>query len=265
MDDLERLEYVFDIQGYLVIPDVLTSDELAELNRLMDAQNLPGPKKRIRFGEAAGGARKSGPGFLACGKPFCDLLDHERTMPILRMMLGDWFRLDRIYGIYMDEGMEAGRLHGGNTPYSPGEYYHVRDGKIVNGFTVVSWNLTDTGPNYGGFCCIPGSHKGNFRLPDQIHEARDNDPCVIVPEAPAGSVVMFTEALTHGTASWRGKHQRRTLLYKYCQSQVAYGNTRVKMPEGIELSERQKIFFREPAEPRKYFDSLFEEEPQVQT
>ena len=86
MDDLERLEYVFDIQGYLVIPDVLTSDELAELNRLMDAQNLPGPKKRIRFGEAAGGARKSGPGFLACGKPFCDLLDHERTMPILRMM-----------------------------------------------------------------------------------------------------------------------------------------------------------------------------------
>ena len=76
---------------------------------------------------------------------------------------------------------------------------------------------------------------------------------------------MFTEALTHGTASWRGKHQRRTLLYKYCQSQVAYGNTRVKMPEGIELSERQKILFREPAEPRKYFDSLFEEEPQVQT
>ena len=61
MDDLERLEYVFDIHGYLVIPDVLTSDELAELNRLMDAQNLPGPKKRIRFGEAAGGARKSRP------------------------------------------------------------------------------------------------------------------------------------------------------------------------------------------------------------
>ncbi len=113
MDDLERLQYIFDIQGYLVIPNILTSDELAELNRLMDAQNLPGPEKRVRFGEAAGGARESGPGFLAYGKPFCDLLDHERIMPILRMMLGDYFRLDRIYGMYMDDGMKAGRLHGG--------------------------------------------------------------------------------------------------------------------------------------------------------
>ena len=25
MDDLERLQYIFDIQGYLIIPDVLTS------------------------------------------------------------------------------------------------------------------------------------------------------------------------------------------------------------------------------------------------
>lgn len=259
MDDMERLQYIFDIQGYLVIPDVLTPDEVAELNRLMDVQNLPGPGKRVRFGGAAGGARESGPGFLAYGKPFCDLLDHVRIMPILRMMLGDYFRLDRIYGIYMGEGKKAGRLHGGNTPFSPGEYYHVRDGRIVNGFTVVSWNLTDTGPDHGGFCCIPGSHKGNFKLPGQILEAHDDDPFVIIPEAPAGSVVMFTEALTHGTATWRAKHQRRTLLYKYCQSQVAWGNTRVTMPDGIELSERQKILFREPAEPRKYFDSLFDE------
>ena len=260
MDDIERLQYVFDIQGYLVIPDVLTSDEVAELNELMDAQNLPGPGKGVRFGGAAGGARESGSGFLAYGEPFCDLLDHPRIMPILQMMLGDYFRLDRIYGIYMDDGMRAGRLHGGNTPFSPGEYYHVRDGKIVNGFTVVSWNLTDTGPGYGGFCCIPGSHKGNFNLPGQIQEAHDEDPSVIIPAASAGSVIMFTEALTHGTATWHAKHQRRTLLYKYCQSQVAWGNTRVRMPESIELSERQKILFNEPAEPRKFFGSLFDEE-----
>jgi hypothetical protein len=215
MDDLERLQYIFDIQGYLIIPNVLTSDEIAELNGLIDAQNLPKPEKLGRFGGAAGGARKSGSGFLSYGKPFCDLLDHDRIMPILRMMLGDYFRLDRIYGMHMDDGMTGLRMHGGNTPFSPGEYYHVRDGKIVNGFTVVSWNLTDTGPDYGGFCCIPGSHKGNFRLPKQIREAHDEDPFVIMPEAPAGSVIMFSEALTHGTATWHGKHQRRSLLYKF--------------------------------------------------
>jgi hypothetical protein len=168
MDDLERLQYIFDIQGYLIIPDVLTSDEIAELNGLIDAQNLPKPEKLGRFGGAAGGARKSGSGFLSYGKSFCDLLDHDRIMPILRMMLDDYFRLDRIYGMHMDDRMTGLRMHGSNTPFSPGEYYHVRDGKIVNGFTVVSWNLTDTGPDYGGFCCIPGSHKGNFK---QIREA----------------------------------------------------------------------------------------------
>ena len=60
MDDLERLQYIFDIQGYLIIPDVLTSDEIAELNGLIDEQNLPKPEKLGRFGGAAGGARKLG-------------------------------------------------------------------------------------------------------------------------------------------------------------------------------------------------------------
>ena len=93
---------------------------------------------------------------------------------------------------------------------------------------------------------------------DRIREAHDEDPFVIMPEAPAGSVIMFSEALTHGTATWHGKHQRRSLLYKYCQSHVAWGNTRVTIPEVIELGERQRIMFREPADTR-FFESLFDE------
>lgn len=39
MDDEER--YLFDLHGYLVIEGVLSTGEVAELNQLLDAKNLP--------------------------------------------------------------------------------------------------------------------------------------------------------------------------------------------------------------------------------
>ena len=85
--DLELQQYLFDLQGYLVIHNVLGAAEVAELNRLIDAQRLPSPRERIRFGSAAG---LHGPdhGFLNWGEPFCRLLDHETILPILRLRLG---------------------------------------------------------------------------------------------------------------------------------------------------------------------------------
>src|SRR5262245_25052849 len=106
----ELRQYLFDLQGYLVIHDVLTVAELAELNRLIDAQGLPSPRESIRFGSAAG---KHGPdhGFLNWGEPFCRLLDHDTIMPILRFRLGDCFRLDRLYGIRMHKGQTIKVMH----------------------------------------------------------------------------------------------------------------------------------------------------------
>ena len=81
---------------------------------------------------------------------------------------------------------------------------------------------------------------------------------MVIPNAPAGSVILFTEALTHGTAAWRGKHERRSMLYKCCVSQMAWTSRRVVPPTNVELTPRQKILFREPADPYRHFPSLFE-------
>ncbi len=259
MSSLLTQEYLFDLQGYLVIKDVLSPEEVAALNRHIDEQQLPTPGKVQRFGSAPDGS-----GFLQWGKPFCDLLDHPKIMPILQFRLGDCFRLDRIYGMYMREGMPRGHLHADYGATSPtakvksGEYYSFRNNEIHDGFVVVTWNLADTGPESGGFCCIPGSHKSNFKLPPELAEAPEKAECVVSPEAPAGSVILFTEALTHGTAAWNGKHQRRSLLYKYCISHIAWTSRRVATPEGIQLTQRQQILFREPADPYRHFPSLFE-------
>ena len=69
----------------------------------------------------------------------------------------------------------------------------------------------------------------------------------MIPEAPAGSVVLFSEALTHGTAPWTATHRRRTLIYKYCQSHIAWSTRRVPPPASVPLTPRQQILFQKPA------------------
>ncbi len=288
MNDLELQQYLFDVQGYLVIKNALSAEEVAALNRLIDEQNLPPPEVSPRFGSAptlgssllaAEDVPESKPdnktkgdrtvpvgsGFLDWGQPFCDLLDHPAIMPVLRFRLGDAFRLDRLYGMYMRQGMSYGVLHadyGATSKQSeaePGEYYAFRSNQIYDGFIVVSWALSDAGGELGGFCCIPGSHKSNYRLPRQIDENFEQSPHVIIPEMPAGSVVLFTESLTHGTSTWHAEHERRSVLYKYCVSHMAWTSKRVEMPSSVELTPRQQILFREPGDPLRHFPSLFEE------
>lgn len=232
-------QYLFDLQGYLIVEDVLEAEAVAELNRLIDAQALGADVEQAR------GRLHSG-GFLTWGQPFVDLLDHERVMPLLKVILGDGFRLDHYYAIYLEAGAERLGLHGGNTPYDPPEYYHFRNGHMYNGLTVVAWNLADTGPTQGGFCCIPGSHKVNYPCPQEIREAHVEAGCVVVPEAKAGSVVIFTEALTHGTAPWRAAHQRRSLLFKYSPGQQSWSKNHIEPPDGVALTERQALLFEPP-------------------
>jgi hypothetical protein len=263
MIQIETMKYLFDLQGYLVIEDVLSADEVVTLNALMDRQELPEPGAAVseqRFGSS--GSDSEGVGLLDWGRPVCDLLDHSRIMPILEFVLGDGFRLDHYYGIYMRSGSEGLRLHGGSTPYDPPEHFHFRDGAMYNGLTVVSWNLRDTGPDVGGLLCIPGSHKSNYACPDEIQSAHEHASCVVVPEVRAGSVVVFSEALAHGTAPWKGTQQRRSFLFKYSPAQQSWSRNYPRPPEGVELSERQKLLFRPP-----YFNghpSLFGSEGAVE-
>jgi hypothetical protein len=50
----------------------------------------------------------------------------------------------------------------------------------------------------------------------------------------AGSALVFTEALTHGTLPWKGSHERRTLLYRYAPGNMVYGSEPSIHPRGYE-------------------------------
>ena len=279
MDEATELRnYLYDLQGYLVVEDVLDDAQVAALNAVLDERlaEVPedwqerrkddprGPYGTYRFG-MAGGSHGTSPGFLDWGQPFVDLMDHPTTMAVMRAQLGDCFRLDRIFGMRMRTGMPSGRLHsdyGASEPFTraePGKFYPQPAFQALHGFGVAAFNLTDSGPETGGLCCIPGSHNGHIKLPRQIRDG-EYDDVVVVPKAPAGSVTFFSEATTHGTMRWKANHERRSLLYKYCASQLVWSRARVTPPSGVALTKRQALLLAEPAGAGWFFPSLFEDD-----
>jgi len=236
--------YLFDLQGYLVIEGILTQEEVSELNCLISTQKLPPPSESIesqRFG-----------GFLSWAEPFRSLLDHPQILPHLDVLLGDGFRLDHYYGIHMAKDTAGLRLHGGGTPYEADEYYVFRK-QMHNGLSVVSWALTDAATGQGGFACIPGSHKANYPCPPDIRNFEREHGCVVEVPMQAGDVVIFTEALTHGTHPWKAPHDRRSLLYKYAPKHLSWSHYDPVWRADVrgQLTERQQRLLEPPYVPER--------------
>ena len=52
-------------------------------------------------------------------------------------------------------------------------------------------------------------------MPRDVARFERQTDWVVQPAMDAGDVLIFTEALSHGTAVWPADHERRTRLYKY--------------------------------------------------
>lgn len=233
--------YLFDLQGYLVVPDALDPARLAGLNRELDA-------RMAAAGEAASHRFMVPESLLSWSPDYAALIDNERILPYLHAFVGPEARLDHDYCDVIRAGLGpiGSHLHGGNTPFEEIYGYHVRDGRIRSALTVIAYNLRDVGPQDGGFGCIPGSHKANFPLPEAWKDLSRPAPPVRAVSAPAGSAIIFTEALTHGTLPWRGRHDRRTLFYKYSPPTMAWGARFYDAGALPGLTERQRAMLEAP-------------------
>ncbi|MDQ2730243.1 MAG: phytanoyl-CoA dioxygenase family protein [Armatimonadota bacterium] len=214
MTDSQR--YLFDLQGFLVVEDALTAEQVVKLNGVLDermALDMPEEKTTHRLGR-----------MLRWPEPFRTLFSNPVIAPYLIELLGDGFRLDHDYldVIRRGKGPIGTTLHGGSYPFDPSQYYHFRDGKFHNGLTVVAYNLKDVNPGDGGFGCVPGSHKSNLPFPGEWRDLETLHPYVRAVTGRAGSAVIFTEALTHGTLPWNGAGERRTAFFKYCPRPLAW-------------------------------------------
>ena len=265
----QHVKFFFDTFGFLVIDNVLNESELNDLNGIIDDKGITSTDiyqrvyddGTLRGTVPGGGAGEVGAGFLEWGPQFCDLISHPKLLPILRMIIGDGFRLDHFWGTWTNKGASALPIHGGVVPFTQTDYYFARGDRMYSGLTNVAWNLADSGGIHGGFMAMPGSHKSNFEIPKDLVSQEEKAFGIMSPLAPAGSVVIFTEALLHGAAPWVAEFQRRTLFFSFCPSHQAYSRKQAVPPTTVKLTTRQRNLFEPPSAPHS-FDrpTLFEPE-----
>jgi ectoine hydroxylase-related dioxygenase (phytanoyl-CoA dioxygenase family) len=269
----EREKYLFDVQGFLVVRGFLTPEEVARLNAAFDAnQDKRGEDGNSNTGDSTtlrtGKKRGFFGGMLTWEAPWCEpfreLLAYPKAIPYLNTMLGRGWRMDHSpFMLCGGEGSEGLILHGPGHNFDGVQYYIFRNGVMRCGMIVFQYQLADVNPGDGGFCCIPGSHKANYACPRKILEWESDPELLANPACKAGDLLIFNEATTHGTLPWKGKQERRSLLYRYSPKYLHFagGDYRSEFPQWVEeLTEAQRAVL-EP--PYVYHHPLIEDDGQT--
>ncbi|HLL89334.1 MAG TPA: hypothetical protein VK324_08525 [Tepidisphaeraceae bacterium] len=113
-------DFLFDLNGYLVLRDAVGSDLLARLNAAFDA--FP----EIPFGHWHGNAHRrdynSHVGYelhnvVECGQPFEELIDHPSWIDLVHRYCGE--AGSYVDGLFIDEAIAASARAAGTIPSTP--------------------------------------------------------------------------------------------------------------------------------------------------
>ena len=222
MNTKER--YFWDLNGYLVAKGVMSKEEIAEANEIVDRYS-----DRIEVGGStardstayAGTGRPMLPGILEFPEPDCNpfrnMLAHPAVVTRLRAMCEPGFRLD--HGpmfIVSVKGTAGHTMHGNGEPHRPHVAYGHQNGKPYVGGVTVAWQLNDCKTDMGGFACVPASHKSNYKMPAGVKTGDGDMGVTMQIVAEAGDVVFFMDsAQSHGAWPWKLDTGRRSILFKY--------------------------------------------------
>ena len=256
MNDTEK--FLFDLQGYIVVPGFLSPDEVSALNDAFDANwdQRRDDDNRDPSGNMAGSDRRGMfTGMLTWEQPHCrpfrDLLAHPKLLRYLDSLHGRGWKLDHEpFMITGSKGIEGLRIHGTtNVLFNGSRFYAYTNGQMRCGLLVVQYTLHDQNPGDGGLCVIPGSHKANFSCPPKITTWEEHQEVVYQVPLKAGDMVIFSENTLHGTLPWQADHDRRALLYRYTPKYLHYagGTYEVNQPAWVsELTEAQQAVLEPP-------------------
>jgi ectoine hydroxylase-related dioxygenase (phytanoyl-CoA dioxygenase family) len=245
----EAERYLFDLNGYLVVRNVLTKDEVALANASIDRhahEMVERSDTALRNAVKGTKLYGTGPGRKDLGgvlewerddsRVFKSILAHPRLVPLFHGILGKGYRMDHLpFVIMQDTGAEGFQLHGGTVDCSSGEYnphlaYTCHHGMIRTALLGVNVMLSDHNAGDGGFCIVPGSHKSNFKMPKGMVNGEGEDEyanLITQPVTRAGDVVLFSEGTVHGAKPWTApaNRQRRACLYRFSPATNVYGRS----------------------------------------
>lgn len=229
-------QYLFDLQGYLHLPGLLTPEQAGTLldaakrlerDALESASTSPKWKsvwgaqywQNPKHSYFAHGSNNHGQtlmvdDFWHFPDAFDFLIDYAPTLAIVRSVVqGD-------IGVNNSElrirypgnltGMHMGYPHGSGPKYR----YNILDGKIDCMMVRMIYFLHDVKADEGVTCFVPGSHLGRFPMPEP-RATVDREPGVIGIPVKAGDAIFFTENCRHGGFPNHSDRTRYTLHVGY--------------------------------------------------
>lgn len=213
MDDAQR--YMFDLQGYAVIKNVLPSAQVARLKEILDElERRPAAKLPPHVVESKPRTEKMLyiSNIIEAAPEFHALIDVPEVIDVVREVSLGLFRLNHTYAIYhWKDAMSS--LHMAGTPIHPKASYTAKNGQIFSLLTKAVFPIANHSVEDGCFAIVPGSHKSDFPRPfsDDPH----SHPGLVPVPAEPGDAIVFTEATTHGSYKNVSGRCRQSLFYCY--------------------------------------------------
>ena len=202
-------KYLFDMRGWLLIPNALTEAETEEMRDF--ALRLQHSPETIAEHERS-----------ALGGPLQKLADHPQVAgffneflayPRLSSQTCYGFRMESCHLFYRQLGDGKFSPHNGNGLFRfPGDshFYHCIPGKAHSGLTRTVWELNPVEKGCGTLLAT-GSHKAVYPAPESLQDP--NSPIWDEYTCPAGSLLFFTEALTHSARPWANPNIDRVAIF----------------------------------------------------
>ncbi len=205
----DEQKYRFDKDGWIAIPAVLSESECAEMRAY--SQQLHHDPESIPESERS-----------AIGGPLQSLTDHPVVVGFMNEFVAYpglssqecyGFRQESASVFYREVGDGHFGPHNGNGMLRfPGDshLYRCIPGKVNSGLTRVVWELNPVKEG-DGTLLVSGSHKAVFPAPSSIQSPES--PIWTSYTCPPGSLMFFTEALTHSGRPWINEHHPRTAIF----------------------------------------------------
>lgn len=232
-------EYLFDLNGFLILRNLLTPGEVAEGNALIDAipRELPrggwhGWVQREDHPEHRGISYQQ---IYELGGVFEAMIDHPRYLNYVLRFVGGQDTHDMYHGPgAIDENFfnlrgpgDAIPVHSGGHELASRTGYRYQNGRFLCGEINVLTAFTDIGVGDGATMVIPGSHKSNMIHPAFLRRNRveewsptgggsaDDVEGAIEIHMNAGDALLFVDSLCHGSARRVIAGERRISVFRF--------------------------------------------------
>ncbi|MBS0663901.1 MAG: phytanoyl-CoA dioxygenase family protein [Verrucomicrobia bacterium] len=266
-------EYLFDLNGFVVIRGALSKEEVADANARIDRI----PRSLPRLGWHGWVQREDHPEHRGIsyqqvyelGGAFERMIDHPSYINYVLRFVGGHDCFDYHHGpLFIDENFfsirgpgEAITLHAGGHDICKRMAFRYHNGRFQCAQINVLIAFTDIGPGDGATMVIPGSHKSNMIHPEFLRPKSENpwgeggggsvDGVAGAQEVhmKAGDAIVFVDATCHGSAKRVNAGERRICVYRYGSS---WNRTRWGYHASPELLARVSPFARKLVHPQEY-------------